>query len=92
MKHDTSIMVEAIADMCLDHEFPDATPDQKEWFRDHAARRANFTYANSVEWRRELSKPDPRDFLHIYVTHWAKAFALNPTVFKRRYNKTTKKR
>lgn len=71
-----------IRDHCYQKNI-ELTDDQHNWFCNFADWRVRWFYANNKSWKKELKQEDPRDFLISWITHWAKAFLLNPENFIR---------
>ncbi len=58
-----------------------------EWFVRHTETWLRWFHANSVVWREKLEREssDDRDFVLMFVCHWARAFIMDPQAYKERH-------
>ena len=63
-----------------------AGPTQNGSFR-HTDTWLRWFHANSKEWRKKLEREssDDRDFILMFVRHWARAFIMDPQAYKERH-------
>ena len=58
-----------------------------EWFVRQTDTWLRWFHANSKVWRQKLEREssDDRDFILMFVRHWARAFIMDPQMYKRRH-------
>jgi hypothetical protein len=59
----------------------------RAWFIQHAETWVRWFHANNRKWRNKLEREsnDDRDFVLVFVNHWADAFLRNPDAYKCRH-------
>jgi hypothetical protein len=59
----------------------------RAWFIQQAETWVRWLHANNRRWRKRLDREssEDRDFVLVFVNHWADSFLVNPDTYKRRH-------
>jgi hypothetical protein len=59
----------------------------RAWFIQQAETWVRWFHANNRQWRNRLDRErnDDRDFVLVFMNHWADAFVRNPEAYKKRH-------